>query len=121
MDTNMEKPAVIDPAHLPVPVRDFLAAHLARDVDTAAAAFAPDAVVVDDGRTYRGREEVAGFLRHGGGPYTYSTELVGAERVDDTHWVAVNRLEGDFPGGVVELRYRFATSGELVTELVIAP
>jgi hypothetical protein len=35
--------------------------------------------------------------------------------------VAVNRLEGDFPGGVVELRYRFTLVDGLVTELVIAP
>ena len=45
----------------------------------------------------------------------------GAERVDATHWVAVNRLEGDFPGGVAELRYRFTLADDLVTELVIAP
>ena len=37
------------------------------------------------------------------------------------HWVATNRLEGDFPGGVVDLRYRFAMDGDLIAELVIAP
>jgi hypothetical protein len=36
-------------------------------------------------------------------------------------WVATNCLEGDFPGGVVDLRCRFAMDGDLVAELVIAP
>jgi len=33
----------------------------------------------------------------------------------------VNHLEGDFPGGVVDLRYQFALKGDLIAELVIAP
>ena len=60
-------------------------------------------------------------MRHAGGDFTCTTELVGAQRVDDAHWVALNRLEGDFPGGVVELRYRFTLVDDLITELVVAP
>jgi hypothetical protein len=30
-----------------------------------------------------------------------------AQRVDDDHYVAVHHLEGDFPGGVADLRFRF--------------
>jgi hypothetical protein len=40
---------------------------------------------------------------------------------DEDTWLVVNHLEGDFPGGVVDLRYRFALSGDLISELVIAP
>ena len=36
-------------------------------------------------------------------------------------WIVVNHLEGDFPGGVVDLRYRFVMTGDLIAELVIAP
>jgi hypothetical protein len=35
--------------------------------------------------------------------------------------VAVNHLEGSFPGGVVDLAYRFTMDGDLIAELVIAP
>jgi hypothetical protein len=35
--------------------------------------------------------------------------------------VATHRLEGDFPGGVAELDYRFTVDGDRITELVIAP
>jgi ketosteroid isomerase-like protein len=110
----------IQSAELPATIRDYLAAHAARDVDTALGAFAPFAVVVDQDQTFRGAEEILRFLRQAGAEFSYTTELTGAERVDDTHWVATIRLGGDFPGGVADLSYSFAMEGELITELVIA-
>ncbi|MGY1671670.1 nuclear transport factor 2 family protein [Geodermatophilus sp. SYSU D00710] len=117
----MTTPTSIRPDQLPAPIREYLAAHAARDADAALRAFTPTAVVVDDGTTYRGTDEVRRFLSRAGARFSYTTELVGAQRVDATHWVATNRLEGDFPGGVVELGYRFAMDGGLIAELVIAP
>jgi len=111
----------IEPDQLPAVIRGYLAAHVARDADAALPAFTPDAVVVDDGVTYRGTEEIHGFLSESGAEFTYTTTLVGAERTDDAHWVAINHLVGDFPGGVVDLRYRFAMDGDRIAELVIAP
>ncbi len=117
----MTAPTRIPLDQLPATIRGFLAAHAARDTDAALRAFTPAAVVVDDGTTYRGTEEVRRFLSEAGAEFSYTTTLVGARRVDDTHWIAVHRLEGDFPGGVVELGYRFAMDGERVAELVLAP
>ena len=117
----MTTPTSIRPDQLPATIRGYLAAHLSRDADAALRAFTPAAVVVDDGTTYRGTEEIRGFLSRAGAEFTYTTTLIAAERTDDAHWVATNRLEGDFPGGVVDLRYRFAMDGDLVAELVIAP
>ena len=117
----MTTPTSIQPSELPAPIRGFLAAHGARDADAALRAFTPHAVVVDDGTTYRGTEEVRTFLTRAGAEFRYTTTLVGAQRTGDGHWIAVNRLEGDFPGGVVELRYRFALDGDRVAELVISP
>ncbi|CAM3759257.1 nuclear transport factor 2 family protein [Occultella aeris] len=111
----------IEPAQLPAVIGGFLAAHAARDMQAALRAFAPTAVVVDEGRTFRGTEEVRGFLRNAGTEFSYTTELIGAERIDDLDWVAINRLEGDFPGGVAELTYRFSLADDLISELVIAP
>lgn len=104
---------------LPATVRAFLAAHAAGAADAALATFVPTAVVVDQGQTFRGTQEILGFLRHAGGEFTYTTELVGARRTDDAHWVALVRLEGDFPGGVADLAYRFTLADDLVAELVI--
>jgi ketosteroid isomerase-like protein len=111
----------IDPAQLPTTIRDHLAAHVAGDTDTALRAFTPDAVVVDDGATYRGTAEVRGFLSGAGKEYTYTTTLIAAERISDDEWVAVNHLEGNFPGGVVDLRYRYTLRGDRIAALTIAP
>ncbi|MGY1739599.1 MULTISPECIES: nuclear transport factor 2 family protein [unclassified Blastococcus] len=117
----MTAPTSIPTDRLPATIRGFLTAHVARDVDAALRALTPTAVVVDDGTTYRGTGEIRRFLSHAGAEFSYTTELVGAERDDDAHWVAVLRLEGDFPGGVVALRYRFAMDGDRIAGLVIAP
>jgi limonene-1,2-epoxide hydrolase len=109
----------VTPTQLPPTVRAFLEAHAARDVDAAARTFSPAAVVQDQGQTFRGTAELLDFLRHQGGEFTYTTELLGGRRIDEAHWVAVNRLEGDFPGGVADLDYRFTLAQGLITELVI--
>ena len=105
---------------LPTTVRDFFAAQVVHDADTASSFLAEDAVVVDQGETFRGPEEVRAFLRNAGSEFEYTTEQIGARRVDDAHWVVTVRLEGTFPGGVAELDYRFALRDDLVAELVIA-
>ena len=117
----MTTPTSIQPSELPATVRGFLAASAARDVDTALRSFTPAAVVVDQGQTFRGTEEVLGFLRNAGAEFSYTTELVGAQLIDEATYVATNRLEGDFPGGLADLDYRFALDGDLIAELVIAP
>ena len=117
----MTTPISTGPDQLPAPIRGFLAAHAARDADTALGAFGDHAVVVDDGTTYRGADEIRRFVSRAGAEFTYTTTLVATERIDDAHWVATHRLEGDFPGGAVDLRYRFAMNGDAISELVIAP
>ena len=117
----MTTPTSIEPGRLPATIRGFLAAHTARDTDTAVRAFSTAAVVVDQGQTFRGTDEILGFLRDAGAEFTYTTELIGAQCMDEARWVATIRLEGDFPGGVAELDYRFTMDGEHIAELVIAP
>lgn len=116
----MTSPIRSNPTELPATIRGYLAAHAARDADTAIQAFSPDAVVVDQGQTFRGTDEVLDFLRSAGAEFSYTSELVGATRVDDQHWVATNHLEGNFPGGVADLTYRFTIDGDRITELTIS-
>lgn len=105
---------------LPATVRDFMAAHIVRDADTSASFLTEDVVLVDQGETVRGREQAHAFLRDAGSEFEYTTEQIGAHRVDAAHWVVTVRLEGTFPGGVAELDYRFTLRDGLVAELVIA-
>lgn len=86
----------------------------------AVATFTADAVVTDDGRTYAGRDEIGAWLTAAAGEYTYTSEFTGATVTDDS--IAVRQhLEGDFPGGVVDLHYRFTLDGKSISRLVIEP
>lgn len=109
-------------SNLPSTISGFLAAHVVRDAASAATAasfFAEDAVALDQGESFRGREAIHAFLRDAGSEFTYTTEQIGTARVDDNHWVVTLRLEGTFPGGVAELDYRFSLREDVITELVI--
>jgi hypothetical protein len=106
---------------LPEVVLRFQDAHDRRDADDALETFTPDAIVTDDGHTYRGRAEIRDWLSRASVEFTYTRTLIGAARVDDSTWLVTNHLEGDFPGGVVDLRYRFVISGGLLSKLDIAP
>ena len=83
-------------------------------------AFATDATVIDEAKTYRARRDppLAGTAAS---EYTYTVELTHVEKLDDTDYVVTDHLEGDFPGGVVDLIYRFTLADDLITTLEIAP
>jgi len=106
---------------LPEVVTRYQDAHDRRDTATALSAFAPNARVVDDGREYGGSDEIRDWLDHAASEYTFTRSLLRAESTGDDTWLVVNHLEGNFPGGAVDLRYQFVVSGDLISELVIAP
>ena len=55
------------------------------------------------------------------GVHTYTRTLLGAEPTGKTSWLVRNRLEGNFPGNVVDLRYEFTLDGDRISALTIAP
>lgn len=105
---------------LPATITGFLAAQEARD-PAALEFLAPGAVVTDDGQTYRGADEIRGWLERAASEYTYTTTFAGATRHDPDHYDVRKRLEGNFPGGVVDLHYRFTLDDSTITRLVIEP
>ena len=109
----------IDLTELPRTIADYLTAHRTRDADTAITCFTNDAAVIDDGKTYQGTADIHTWLDRSAGEYTYTIELIGAEKIDDQHYTAINHLEGDFPGGVVDLHFGFTLRGGRVARLVI--
>ena len=108
-------------ATLPEVVQRYQAAHDRRDTDVALGAFAPNARVVDEDQEYHGTDEIHRWLDTAASEFTYTRTLVGVESPAPDTWIVVNHLEGDFPGGVVDLRYRFVLSDGLISDLVIAP
>ena len=106
---------------LPTTITTYLTAHQARDVATAIVAFANDAVVTDEGRDYRGREEIEAWLTGSSSAYTFTTEFTCATKLEPARVDVVQCLEGDFPGGVADLHFRFTMDAALISRLVIEP
>ena len=111
------------PGELPEVIARYHHAHDRRDTEVALGTFAPGATVVDDGHRYRGRDEIRGWLATAGAEFTFERTLLEATSTAPDRWLVVNHLEGDFPGGTVDLRYEFTLDdGEgAITELLIAP
>jgi len=104
---------------LPRTIASYLTAHRTRDADTAITCFTNDAAVTDDGKTYHGTADIRTWLDRSASEYTYTIELIGAEKIDDEHYTAINHLEGDFPGGTVDLHFRFTLRDGRIARLVI--
>src|SRR5690349_6419570 len=114
---------MVDQGDVAVPetIRRYFAAHDRRDADAALSAFAADGRVFDDGREYRGLEEMHGWLARSSTQFTYTRTFLDASEEPSGAWLVRNRLEGNFPGGVVELGYRFQIRDDRVLDLVIQP
>jgi len=109
---------------LPDTIRTFMTALDAREDDRALTTLTTDAVVTDEGRDYTGRDEIAAWLATSVSEYTYTTTFTGVtvlERETGTTIDVGQHLEGDFPGGVADLHYRFTLDGALISRLVIEP
>ncbi|MER7437531.1 MULTISPECIES: nuclear transport factor 2 family protein [Pseudonocardia] len=105
---------------VPETVKTFMTALDSREFDRALATFTSDAVVTDDGRDHAGTEEIEAWLATAVTGYTYTAEFTGASTTDGGVDVG-QHLEGDFPGGVVDLNYRFTLDGAVISRLVIEP
>ncbi|MFI6597183.1 nuclear transport factor 2 family protein [Nonomuraea sp. NPDC050536] len=115
------QPRTITPDDLPEVITRYLTAHRAHDTATAVTTFTDDATVIDDGNTYQGSAAIERWLDRSATEFTYTIHLTGAQQTDATRYIATHHLEGNFPGGSIDLRYQFALRDGLIERLVIEP
>lgn len=106
---------------LPEIVKTYLTAHATGKDSRVLAVFTADAVVTDEGHDHVGHDRIDAWLNGPAGEYTYTTEFTSATVVDTENVDVLQRLKGNFPGGVADLHYRFTLDGALVSRLVIEP
>ncbi len=112
----------MDGPDIPAVIDTYLHAHDRHDVDAALATFGPDASVVDEDTTYVGTARIREWLAHtASSGFTFTRTATGADDLGGGVHVVRNHLEGDFPGGVVDLRHRFELRDGLIHHLAIAP
>lgn len=110
---------------MPITVPDVVTRYFAldadRDIDAIVALFTADATVLDEGQTYRGTTEIHGWQTGAASKYTYSTTILDTESLPTGNYRVKARLDGNFPGETVELKFDFALAAGHISKLEIKP
>jgi uncharacterized protein (TIGR02246 family) len=104
---------------IPEVITRYLRAADEKDFRTLAACFTEDGSVVDEGETYVGRDAIRRWREGTVAQWTYTTTVTGAEHVTGDRYDVGIHLEGNFPGGEVDLTQSFTVSDGLISRLVI--
>lgn len=105
---------------LPKAIAGYFAADDTKDAERVAHCFTKTAVVMDEGKTYSGRDAIQAWKASSSTKYSYTVEPF-LLATDGRRTVVTSHLEGDFPGSPVDLRYLFVLKGEKIAELEIVP
>lgn len=102
---------------LPQPISAYFTADKG-DIEAFSRCFTENAVVQDEGKTYRGLAAIKEWKANASTKYQY-TSVPFASEVKDEKIIVTSRLTGNFPGSPIDLRYLFRLSGEKITSLEI--
>ena len=102
---------------VPDVVSSYFSALNNRDGEGLLELFTLDAVVVDEGETWRGTSEIRTWVEDIAFRFQYNAEVLGVETTGDGNYVARVRLDGNFPGGTVELNVSFDVDGDQIRRL----
>jgi hypothetical protein len=105
--------------HLPKPIAAYFAADKA-DATAVAQCFTENAVVKDEGHTYKGRSAIRKWRTDASTKYEYTSTPFACERKGGKTLVT-SHLVGNFPGSPVDLRFFFELEGDKILSLEIIP
>ena len=103
----------------PEVIRRYYAAAASGELDELLSCFAADAHVLDEEQHFQGVPEIRRWREGLASRFTYTTEITATRRIGDDVCVVSTHLEGDFPGGVVDLEQRFTLRDGLIVDLTI--
>lgn len=103
---------------LPSPIRNYVEADRRHDVERFVAAFAPDAVVVDEGRSHAGHPAIDAWWRAAKAEFDHVAVPFGIDVKDDVTEVRAE-VTGRFPGSPATLTYAFRLGRDLISRLEI--
>lgn len=104
---------------LPMPIAAYVAANARLDAESMLAAFAPDAVVRDDGGRHAGHDEIRSWINSA----TIAARAVFTPerwREEDGRIIVEGRTAGDFPGSPIRFTFRFTLLDGAIAGLEIA-
>ena len=104
---------------LPKPIAAYFTADKG-DTEAFSQCFTEEAIVKDEGHTYRGRSAIRQWKAEASTKYQYTSEPFACEQKDGKI-IVTSRLTGNFPGSPVNLRFFFGLEGERIASLEIIP
>jgi len=121
----MSQAAASATGSLPPVISEYLAASDRGDAEAIVRCFAEDAVVVDEGQEWRGTASIRGWRATVATAYQYTVQVTGAKALGEVDGVKRHdvhtHLEGNFPGGEVDLTNRFTLRAGRIARLEIVP
>lgn len=103
---------------LPDAVTRYFEATNRFDAESAAASFAADATVRDEGQTLVGIDAIKNWVSHASEKYQPHATPLRTQEDGDQHLVTA-RVEGQFPGSPIELQFEFHLRDGKIAELAI--
>ena len=105
---------------LPAAIEAYFKADKKRNAQAISECFTPDAVVVDEGNIYKGRDAIRQWMANASTKYTYTVDPFALTE-ENGRTIITSHLVGNFPGSSVDLRYFFVLKGDQIAELEIVP
>lgn len=104
--------------HLPASIHTYFTARAPEDSEAFAAAFAPDAMVRDEGQNHRGPQEIRNWWLAAKAKYRHHAEPIDVAEEEGRTLVKA-RVNGDFPGSPAVLTFAFSLAAGRITALEI--
>jgi ketosteroid isomerase-like protein len=104
--------------NLASPIQAYFDADERRDGEALVQAFAPDAVVKDEGHSYAGHQAIRAWWRETKDRYQAVIEPLQVGGEDDVTTVRA-RVTGQFPGSPAMIRFMFRLDGHRISHLDI--
>lgn len=103
--------------NLPKPIAAYFAAE-SGDGEAVSQCFAENAIVKDEGHTYKGRAEIRKWKVDASTKYQYTSDPFASESRDGKT-VVTSHVVGNFPGSPVDLRFSFELEDDQIASLEI--
>jgi ketosteroid isomerase-like protein len=97
-------------------ISGFIMDSNAHDIEAITARFTSDAVVEDEGATYRGIDEVARWVEKTHSEYRFTLEPLDSEQ-DGGEIIVTCSVSGTFAGSPIQLRFFFNMAGNKIAAL----
>lgn len=105
---------------LPTAIQDYFDADRRHDPKVFASAFAPSAVVDDEGRTYAGLNAIGAWWQATKSKFEYRVEPQSID-MDGGVTAVRGKVTGAFPGSPLTLTYAFRLEHDRISHLEIRP